>query len=85
MVKKKLLKWIVTPVIAIAALNAFSSFTGEDESGGSCDLCVVKENNVVLFSCKAAPNSTCSKERKVNDPVHGEIKVKVSCSGAVAC
>ena len=56
MVKKKLLKWVVTPAIAIAALTAFSSYTGEDESGGgSCDLCVVKENNVVLFSCKAAP------------------------------
>jgi hypothetical protein len=85
MLKKKLLKWVVTPLIAIAVTVAFSSFTGEDEGGGSCDLCVVKENNVTLFSCKVASNSTCSKERTVNDPVHGTIKVKVSCEGAVAC
>ena len=88
MLKKKLLKWAVTPLIAIAAMTAFSSFTDEDEGGGggtNCDLCIVKDNNVVVFSCKAAPNSTCSKETEAKDKDGNMIRVKVSCTGAVAC
>lgn len=86
MVKKKLLKRLAASVLSIAMFCTLSSFTDENENGGgNCDLCIIKENKKVLFSCKLAPNQNCSKEQEINDAEKGRIKVKVSCEGAVAC
>lgn len=73
-------------MLAITTTIGFSSFIGEDESGsGSCNLCVVKEAGTVIFSCKSAAENKCRKERTVNDPTYGEVKVVVSCDNAIAC
>jgi len=86
MLKQKL-KWLFAPAIAIAMISGLSSFTEAGESaGGQCNLCVVKDkNNSVLFSCKAAANSSCSKTVKDVPTDYGKVDVTVSCTNAVEC
>ena len=86
MVKKKLLKWAVAPLIAIAAVTAFSSFTGESETGGvNCDMCVVKADGKILYSCKPVANGICSFNKEVYTQEKGWIKVAVNCANHNAC
>lgn len=86
MVKKKLLKWVVMPWIAIVAVTSFSSFTDEDESGANCDMCVVKADGKILFSCKAAANTNCSYDKEIySQEKGGWIRLVASCAGHVAC
>lgn len=87
MLKKKL-KWMLAPVFAIALITGLSSFTGEGETAqtGQCNLCVVKQGQSILFSCKPVANSSCSKSQSgVQHPEHGTITISVSCANAKAC
>ncbi len=88
--KQRFLRWAIVPVVAIAAYVGFSSFIEESEdlSGGSCDLCVVKEGpqEKVIYSCKKIANKTCSYLGKVDSGiVLGKVDVSVSCNNALAC
>ncbi len=76
--KKKLLKWGITPLIAVLGFISLNSFTEEGESSeGSCDKCVVKDSKgKVIFSCKTVANETC-KESAAG--------YSVSCANAKKC